>query len=125
MFMLRQYLFPTPEGDVKGYLVAFFVLVALLLIGVLLGFIKKPAISLQYLSRLLIMTSILGIILYWFRLEGVLYFDANFWIWALGLMIVLGFVGIIVLQITRVPRIQREQERQNIKSKYLPKKKLT
>lgn len=119
--VIRSYILPPAAADLKMYrydLIAFGIL---LLLGLALIRTVKRHPGNRFLGRLLLFISLAGAIIYIFRYEEVVYFDAAWWIWAWFIALILGLAWYVFVQLFRMPRLNKAEQQKNLKQKYLPK----
>lgn len=116
----RDYIVPAFEGDMRHYAPAFAAFAALLLIGVVTLVLRRTQRSMRNVGTAFATSGLIGLLVYWFRYEGALYFDLDFWIWLVYAILALSIGSVLAIHMVRVPRQKELTKKQHIKSKYLP-----
>jgi uncharacterized membrane protein YdcZ (DUF606 family) len=124
----RSYIFEvTPESN-SSYLYLALLYGLLIILAVVLGLLsKKKIIPIKKLYRgiqnLFLYTGIIGLILIFFRWQGLPYLGSRLMVILLGLFFIVWLLLIILYRFFTLPKIIIEiQERENFE-KYLPQKK--
>ncbi len=120
---MRTYFFPAAAGDFRSYMVAIAIIVLLAAIAVAVNAIGRKWILQRHITNFLLVYSVVAFIIYLFRFENILYFDADAWIWGLLLAAIVGALWIIYLSVSYVPRYKEAARQSQLKSKYLPTQK--
>ncbi len=113
---------PAIDSQFKSYWPILGVHLCLIVIGLLLKWRGRIKL-LRRVANTFIYFGVVGIVIYIFRYERVLYFDSPILIYLLGISFVGAVLWIIVNHIIQTPKMKQQQLKEQIKSKYLPKQK--
>lgn len=115
-------LLPAIDSQLKSYWPILGGLVGLIIIGLLIRWRGRVTL-LRRIGVTFICFGVVGVVIYLFRYERVLYFDSPILIYLLGITFVSVTLWMIVNHIIRAPKTKQQQLQLQIKSKYLPKQK--
>lgn len=120
---IRTSLAPIPQGDIDTYIPILSLCAALFLIGSATALRFRRQASKRAMAQWFMISAVCASVIYWFRYEGVLYFDSDIWlVIALGIFVGYG-IRYLYIQFKRYPHQQLIEQKQSTKEKYLPKKK--
>ena len=118
--VVRGYILPPFEGDIRHYAPMFAAFATLLVIGLVAWCFRQVSLSVRNVGVAFASSGLLGLLAYWFRYEGTPYFDLNFWVWIPFLVLAISLVWVLTVHFVSVPRKKALEKKQQIKSKYLP-----
>ena len=120
---IKQYVVPNVGGDFKEYGYIIGVLLLLFAIFLLLSRISKRNSIKRFVSKYFAWSTVIGLIIYFFRYENVAYFDSNIWLLFLLCIYIVGVAWLIVKKVRIAPIISENNQKINEFHKYLPKSK--
>ena len=123
-----QYLIAQPSTDMIYLWPSIITMATLAVVGITLLFIRKGIIERQsptfqligLLANWIIYPSIIGLLLIFFRNQGITVISWRLWLVALVLVWVAGIIYFLYFLIFTYPHKRREINIQKIKSKYMP-----
>lgn len=123
-----QYLITQPSTDMIYLWPSVIAMLSLIVMGIVLFFIRKRIIEpksptfqlLGLLANWIIYPSIIGLLLIFFRNQGITVISWRLWLVALVLVWVAGVIYFLYFLIFTYPHRRREINIQKIKSKYMP-----
>lgn len=123
-----QYLITQPSTDMIYLWPSVIAMLSLIVMGIVLFFIRKRIVEpksptfqlLGLLANWIIYPSIIGLLLIFFRNQGITVISWRLWLVALVLVWVAGIIYFLYFLIFTYPHRRREINIQKIKSKYMP-----
>lgn len=123
-----QYLIAQPSTDMIYLWPSVIAMLSLIVVGIILFFIRRRIVEpksptfqlLGLLANWIIYPSIIGLLLIFFRNQGITVISWRLWLIALVLVWVAGIIYFLSFLIFTYPQKRREINIQKIKSKYMP-----
>lgn len=113
----------TPDsGDVlRAYMWPYLLFVGLFVVGIAVSLLPSKTFFNRHATKFMMWAGFIGLVVYWFRFEEVLYFDSNIWLFLLYSGVVLWALWLLVVRYVRIPKQEQQQKVISIQKKYLPK----